>query len=282
MKKQLIKRKPLVGLAMTMLLSAGTHAADYDFDGAGMTDYYQGSSYEEVYGTQYNYGGRNIVDYQIPELEYGLFSTTQTGVMERTRLPGLQARVGGEANGAYGINESAAGTPDSAVDLPYMTQMPQSGNGNGNNFTIVGTVGSKKTFTKLADLELLSNGAIGHISIPSIGVNKYYVWEGETTNSMSKGVGHFEASSVWDGNVALCGHNRGAKYVIGNIKDLNVGDKITYTTSLGTRTYEVETVAAIRNDDWSYLGDTPDNRITLVTCVAGDSSQRWCVQGIMK
>ena len=282
MKKQLFKRAPLMGLTMTILLSVGAHAADYDFDGTGKTDYYQGSSYEEVYGTQYNYGGRNIVDYQIPELEYGLFSTTQTGVMERTRLPGLQARVGGTANGAFGINESVTGTLDAAAELPFMTQTPQSGGGNGNNFTIVGTIGSKKAFTKLADLEPLSNGAIGHFSIPSIGVNKYYVWEGETTNSMSKGVGHFESSSVWDGNVCLCGHNRGAKYVIGSIKDLSVGDKIIYTTSLGTRTYEVETVAAIRNDDWSYLGDTPDNRITLVTCVAGDSSQRWCVQALEK
>lgn len=283
MNKNRIKA-PMLALAATMLLSGGVHAADYHFDGAAKTDYYQGSSYEEAYGSRYNYGGRNVVDYQLPELEYGLFSTTQTGVMERAVLPGLQAYVGGAANGAYGLNEGIAGSSGLAVELPYMTQAPQSsgGNGNGSNFTVVGSVSPKKAFTRMADMELLPNGAIGHISIPAIGVNKYYVWEGETTNSMSKGVGHFESSSVWDGNVCLCGHNRGAKYVIGNIKNLSVGDRITYTTALGTRTYEVETVAAIRNDDWSYLGDTTDNRITLITCVAGDSTQRWCVQAIMK
>ena len=279
MKKQFSKRACLMGLATTMLLSHGTQAADYDFDGSAKTDYYQESSYEEVYGTQYNYGGRNIVDYQIPELEFGLFSTTQTSVMERAVLPGLQARVGGAANGAYGINESVAGISDLAAELPYMTQTPQ---GGGSNFTIVGSVGAKKAFTRLAELELLSNGAIGHISIPTIGVNKFYVWEDETSSSMSKGLGHFESSSVWDGNVCLCGHNRGTKFVIGDIRNLCVGDAITYTTTLGSRSYEVETVAAIRNDDWRYLGNTTDNRITLVTCVAGDSSQRWCVQAVMK
>lgn len=269
----------MFGLAAAMMLSMGVHAADYSFSGAAKIDYYQPSSYEDVYGSRYNYGGRNIVDYQLPELDYGLFSTTQTGVMEKAALPGLQAFVGGEANGTYGFSENAAGSSNTTT-VPYQAQRAQSGGGNGSNFTIVG---SKKAFTKLTDdFKLLSNGAIGYVSIPAIGISKYYVWEGETSDSMSKGLGHFENSSVWNGNVAVCGHNRGAKYVIGNIKNLSVGDRITYTTSLGTRTYAVETVAAIRNDDWSYLGETSDNRITLITCVAGDSSQRWCVQAVMR
>ncbi len=68
--------------------------------------------------------------------------------------------------------------------------------------------------------------------------------------------------------------------MIGGIKDLQLGDIIEYTTSQGTRTYEVQVVVAIRNDDWSYIRETSDNRITLITCVAGDSSQRWCVQAM--
>lgn len=110
--------------------------------------------------------------------------------------------------------------------------------------------------------------------------NDRYLWEGETTASMKKGLGHFTSTSVWNGNVAVCGHNRGAKYVIGSIKNLDVGDKITYTTSMGTRTYLVETVTKISSSDWSYLSSTTDNRMTLLTCVAGDSSQRWCVQAV--
>ena len=80
--------------------------------------------------------------------------------------------------------------------------------------------------------------------------------------------------------MGVCGHNRGARYNIGEIKDLEVGDAITYTTSEGTRTYKVETVRKIASNDWSYLELTPDNRITLITCVEGDYSMRWCVQAV--
>ena len=136
------------------------------------------------------------------------------------------------------------------------------------------------SFTEYSKGFCLSNGAIGHISIPSIGIRRYYVWEGETSSSMKKGVGHFTSTSVWDGNVGVCGHNRGAKYSIGNIKNLNTGDKITYTTAQGTRTYLVETIAMIRNDNWSYLSGTSDNRLTLITCVAGDPNHRYCIQAV--
>ena len=63
------------------------------------------------------------------------------------------------------------------------------------------------------------------------------VWEGETNESMKKGLGHYSSTSAWDGNIGVCGHNRGAKYTIGSIKDLEIGDTITYTTIYGTRTY---------------------------------------------
>ena len=31
------------------------------------------------------------------------------------------------------------------------------------------------------------------------------VWEGESTESMKKGLGHYSSTSAWDGNVGLCG-----------------------------------------------------------------------------
>ena len=258
-------------LALGTMLSVCANAADYTFDDSDEDDgYYQSTSYEDVYGSQYNYGGTNVVDYQGQKLEYGQFSTTQTGVMERMPLPGLQEYVGGEANGGAA---PAMGTAEGvAPELPDTQPTAQ------NDSSI--TVTSKSVCTQLTESFKLENGAIGYISIPAIGVNKYYAWEGETTESMKKGLGHFTGTSVWDGNCCFCGHNRGAKYVIGSIKDLQLGDIIEYTTSQGTRTYEVQVVVAIRNDDWSYIRETSDNRITLITCVAGDASQRWCVQAV--
>ena len=106
------------------------------------------------------------------------------------------------------------------------------------------------------------------------------VWEGETDASMAKGVAHYSSTSAWDGNVGLAGHNRGAKYNIGTIKNLVAGDIITYTTMYGTRTYQVTSVKTITNTDWSYLQSTADNRITITTCLENHPESRVCVQAI--
>lgn len=246
--------------AMLSVMAVSAQAADYSFETDGTPEYYPSSSYEDVYGSRYNYGGSNLTDYQVPELPYGVLSTTQTGIMEKRIFndPVLGSAVGGSVIGS---------TPG--------TMLPGSSPGS-----ITTPLPSPIAFTKYSKDFCLSNGAVGKISIPAIGVKNYYLWEGETTASMKKGLGHFTSTSVWNGNVAVCGHNRGAKYVIGSIKNLDVGDKITYTTSMGTRTYLVETVTKISSSDWSYLSSTTDNRMTLLTCVAGDSSQRWCVQAV--
>ena len=266
-----MKRHGMVMLALALalgaLLSVGANAAEYSFSGAKAPDYYAATSYEDVYGARYNYGGANLVDYQLPALEYGVLSTTQTGVMEKTMLPNLLQTVAVTASGGYGVSIEAqtAVTPITVLNTDANTAI---------------TV--KTAFTRLTESFKLANSAIGKISIPAIGVKNYYLWEGETSGSMSKGLGHFTGTSVWDGNCGVCGHNRGATYSIGAIKDLKLGDAVTYTTSAGTRTYAVTTVAKIGSDDWSYLGATTDNRITLITCVAGDASQRWVVQAVQK
>ena len=87
------KMRNLLGLALAagaaLSMAAPAFASDYSFTTTAPQNYYGSTSYEDIYGAQYNYGGRNAVDYDVPELEYGLFSTTMTGVMERTILPGL-------------------------------------------------------------------------------------------------------------------------------------------------------------------------------------------------
>ena len=263
----------LLSAAMLSMLTVGAQAADYSFTTDGTPEYYDSTSYEEVYGSQYNYGGPNVVDYQIPELEYGSFSTTQTGIMEKARLPGLQEfnYTATTTSGGYGIT-SEGGVPGLSVILP--------GEAGSSTGSILPELSGVTKYTELTDRFLLSNGAIGSISIPAIDVKNFYVWEDTTSSSMKKGVGHFTNTSVWEGNVGIAGHYRGARYVIGDIKELEPGDKITYKTSVGERTYAVETVTTIKNNDWSYLEPTTDNRITMITCVSGDPSHRWCVQAV--
>ena len=272
----------LLAVTMLSMLTVGASAADYSFATDGTPEYYGSTSYEEVYGSQYNYGGLNVVDYQIPKLEYGSFSTTQTGIMEKALLPGLQEHsyAATTNGGGYGITNDYS-FPGISVTLPGGTSstiLPgETGSMAG---TILPELSSVTKFTELTDRFLLSNGAIGRISIPAIGVKNFYVWEDTTAVSMKKGVGHFTNTSVWEGNVGIAGHNRGYKYAIGMIKELGIGDKIIYKTSVGERTYAVETVTTIKSNDWSYLESTSDNRITLITCVAGDSSRRCVVQAV--
>ena len=263
-------KKNIYGLAlsalMLMALPTTALAADYSFETTAPQDYYKSTSYEDVYGSQYNYGGRNVVDYQVPELEYGVQSTTMTGVMERTMLPGLQQTVA-TGGGGYGVG---GGGP--------ITVLVEADNAGTTTTTPTTPTVQQPAYTSVEDMSY-KDGSIGTIKIPSLKINMK-LWEGETNASMKKGLGHYSSTSAWNGNVGVCGHNRGTKYAIGSIKDLKQGDTITYTTIYGTRTYAVSLVKIISNSDWSYLQGTADNRLTLTTCLADHPESRVVVQAV--
>lgn len=250
----------LAELALTIItmaaLSVGTFAADYSFETGAGTEYYPATSYADTYGAAYNYGGPNPVDYQIPELPYGVSGTTQIGIMEKGYLPGLQQNVGTSISGEYGISGGLYDFPATAA--PPVLSVP--------------------AYTGVDGMER-KDGSIGTLKIPSLNINMK-VWEGETRASMAKGLGHYSSTSGWDGNIGVCGHNRGAKYNIGSIRNLEIGDTITYSTVYGTRTYAVILVRTISDSDWSYLQATADNRITITTCLADRPSKRVCVQAV--
>ncbi|MFG6353064.1 MAG: sortase, partial [Oscillospiraceae bacterium] len=61
------------------------------------------------------------------------------------------------------------------------------------------------------------------------------------------------------------------------IHTLKAGDIISFTTRLGTRTYEVTGVAKVSVYDVSGLEPTAANMVTLYTCVNDQPAYRWCV-----
>ena len=273
-----------VGLCLMLALSASASAADYTFDGVDGTDYYGATNYESAYGSAYNYGGKNAVDFAIPDLPYGVVSNTSIGAMERVRVLDSNGYVsatpltgGGyglpfENNGGGSVHIASIGEvydPSAAVEVPAPAVITV-------KETDYPLVYQKTAFTSTSGMER-KDGSIGTVSIPSLKI-ELKVWNGETNESMAKGLGHYNSTSGWDGNVGVCGHNRGSRYVIGSIKDLNLGDRITYTTVYGTRTYAVSYVGTISNNDWNYLQATSDNRITLTTCLANQPSYRVVVQ----
>lgn len=122
-----------------------------------------------------------------------------------------------------------------------------------------------------------SNGHLGTLSAPAIGLS-VKVYQGTDNDALRKGAGHFESTSIWDGNVAFAGHNRGVNNNFGKIHTLENGDTIKLTTKLGTRAYTVYSVRKVSVNDMSVLDSTGENIVTLVTCVMNQPEYRWCVQ----
>ena len=157
--------------------------------------------------------------------------------------------------------------------------------GNGDVVTPGSTVSSGNgyqpavLFTDVTSELYYINGSLGKIEIPTLGLS-VRIYQGTDSKTLAKGVGHFEDTSIWEGNVCLAAHNRGANSYFGQIHTLNIGDKITLTTKLGTRTYKVTDVSKVSETDRSGLADASENLLTLYTCVRNQRDQRWCVTAV--
>ena len=136
-------------------------------------------------------------------------------------------------------------------------------------------------YTEVTSDLYYAGGYLGTLKIPSIGLT-VKVYEGTDSKTLARGAGHFEDTSIWDGNAAFAGHNRGVNNHFGKIHTLELGDEITWTTKLGTRTYEVVSVSKVLETDRSGLVATTENMITLYTCVMNQRDYRWCVKAVAK
>ncbi len=183
------------------------------------------------------------------------------------------------------------GTPTSYLPGSGEYLTPNLATGGGNSAGTVGggtviypsaasypttTTSSTPKYTEVTSDLYYSGGSLGTLTIPAIGVSTK-IYEGTSTASMAKGAAHFENTSIWGGNVCLAGHNRGTNEIFGKIHTLNVGDTITLTTKLGTRTYAVVSVEKILETDASGTAATSGNQVTLYTCVMNEREYRWCV-----
>ncbi|MCI8648662.1 MAG: class D sortase [Anaerotruncus sp.] len=146
------------------------------------------------------------------------------------------------------------------------------------------TVSTYNHFT-LPEKAALSNGSLGLLHIPKLALSVDVFETDDQMEDMRHGVAHFKPTSAWQGNIGISGHNFNFDLTDGYFKNLFLlkeGDEISYTTQLGSRTYLVETVAEISDEDWSYLERTEDNRLTLITCISGKPEKRLCVQAMEK
>lgn len=127
---------------------------------------------------------------------------------------------------------------------------------------------------------ILDDDMIGVLTIPDISLENAPIKESTELSTLATAIGHFTNTSIYNGNVGLASHNGGDGDYFKDLNKLKVGNEIYYQTRFGVKRYLVKTIKTIDEDDWSYLEETEDNRITLITCVNGKSNKRLCVQAV--
>lgn len=159
------------------------------------------------------------------------------------------------------------GTPGTDSVTGYPTVTPPTGS---NSVT---------AFTELTPDLYYSDGSLGTLKIPSIGLT-VKVFEGTGSTPLLKGAGHFTGTTAWEGNFCVAAHNRGVRNDFGKIHTLSSGSAVILSTKLGTRTYYVTSVSKVSDTDTSGLNPSAANMITMYTCVANQPAYRWCVRAV--
>lgn len=264
----------IFSLCLALSMAAPAFAYDYTIPEPGDPEYADDTSVEVVYtadgGAAKNEDVSKNAAYIPPAFgSPSAYTPNYAEYLTPNLAPGAMA-----ANGAA-IGGVSVTPPDYGTVVDQQTAPTNAG-----TVTVSGTrpySGERRTEVT-RDL-YYADGSLGTLKIPTIGVN-VKVYQGTDSNTLAKGAGHFEDSSIWDGNVAIAGHNRGANCYFGRIHELSVGDTITLTTKLGTRTYAVASVAKVSETDRSGLAASSDNILTLYTCVRDQRAYRWCVSAV--
>ena len=269
MKKMNTILSTMLSLCAMCALALPAHALEYNISGPGDPEYGKSTSIEPVVtadrGELPNVDVSKNAALIPPAFGSASAYALNTGTPLTPNLaPGYRLGDGAIITGSDGITIFP---PDLSGLLPSGTAAYPSSS--------LPTMG----YTEVTSDLYYSGGYLAVLKIPSLNLN-VKVFQGTSDAILAKGAGHFEDTSIWDGNCAIAGHNRGVNCYFGNIHTLNVGDTITLTTKLGTRTYAVTSVNKISETDNSLLAPTSENCITLFTCVANESAYRWAVRAV--
>lgn len=115
---------------------------------------------------------------------------------------------------------------------------------------------------------LPTGGAIDHLVIPKIGVDKFVV-EGVSESDLRRGPGHYPNTPVPGevGNSAIAGHRTTYGAPFFDLNELAPGDDIFLTDTSGQRfDYKVTSSKVVGPSDTSVLDPTPFAQLTLTTC----------------
>ena len=273
----------ILAVCMLLALAVPAFALEYTFDEDEQSGYGKPTSVDPVVtadgGAQKNEDVSKNAAIIPPGFGTPTSNTLNTGeYLTPDLVPSSMAANGETVNGDFVVvfppDMSGLSTESVPADLAAgSTMVPGSA-----DVTVTVPESTSSGYTEVTDDLYYKDGSLGTLEIPAIGLT-VDIFEGTDAATLKRGAGHFEDTSIWDGNVGFAAHNRGANSYFGKIHTLELGDRITLTTRLGTRTYEVTSVSKVSETDRSALAASQSNVITLYTCVRDERDFRWCVTG---
>ena len=273
----------LLAVCMLLALAVPAFALEYSFDAEEQDGYGKPTSVETVVtadgGAQKNEAVSKNAAIIPPGFGTPTSNTLNSGeYLTPNLVPSAMPATGATVNGDFVVvfppDMSGLSAESVPADLSAgSTMVPGSA-----DVTVTVPESTSSGYTEVTDDLYYKDGSLGTLEIPAIGLT-VDIFEGTDAATLKRGAGHFEDTSIWDGNVGFAAHNRGANSYFGKIHTLELGDRITLTTRLGTRTYEVTSVSKVSETDRSALAASQSNVITLYTCVRDERDFRWCVTG---
>lgn len=273
----------ILAVCMLLALAVPAWALEYTFEEDEQDGYGKPTSVEPVVtadgGAQKNEDVSKNAALIPPGFGTPTSNTLNTGEYLTPNLaPNTVPAAGATINGDFAVVFPPDMSGLSAESIPVdpsagSTMVPGSA-----EITVTTPEATSSGYTEVTEDMYYKNGSLGTLEIPAINL-KVGIFEGTDASTLKLGAGHFEESSIWNSNAAFAAHNRGTNAYFGKIHTLELGDRITLTTKLGTRTYEVTSVSKVSETDRSALAASQSNVITLYTCVRDERDFRWCVTG---
>lgn len=166
------------------------------------------------------------------------------------------------------------------IQINYITVKLLSMKNNTNSTVELKISKLEEDLTKINGSIISSEAEEWKLEIPKINLLAD-IKDGTEVEIINSYIGHFKETSYIDGNIGLAAHNAGYKEnYFENLYKLEKGDVIKYKKGNIEKEYKVTENKVIDETNWTYLRNTQDNRITLITCITDNPKQRRCVQAV--